>query len=403
LKKKIGVQIPEKFKDLWHPERYKVYYGGRGGGKSWSFAIVLLVMGVQKPLRVLCAREVQHSMKESVHKLLGNSVERMGLSKFYKITRDRIYGANGTEFIFAGLKHDPMQIKSLEGIDICWIEEAQKVSQNSWDILIPTIRKEGSEIWVSFNPDMDTDPTYKMFITNTRSDCQLRKVNYYDNPFFTGELLSELQYLKENDYDHYRHIWEGECAETSEAQIFANKYAVSDFETPGEIEEFYYGMDWGFAQDPTAIIRCFIVGQELYIDYEDGGTQIELDDTHKIIDSIPMSKRYTIRADCARPESISFIKRRGYKIIAAPKWSGSIEDGIEFIRSFRKIHIHTRCREVAGEFAKYSYKTDRVTGDVLPIVLDKWNHYIDALRYALSPMIKQKNLRPALNQPKRWT
>lgn len=397
------VKIPEAFKPLWEPKRYKVYYGGRGAGKSWTFASVLLLLGVQKSTRILCAREVQHSMKESVHKLLADSAIRMGLNNFYQVKRDRIYGKNGTEFIFAGLKHDPMQIKSLEGIDICWVEEAQKVSETSWDVLIPTIRKEGSEIWVSFNPDLSTDPTYQKFVIHQREDCLLRKVNYYDNPFFTGELLTELEYLKEEDYDHYMHIWEGECAESSEAQVYKGKYVVEDFETPSDVLEFYYGLDWGFAQDPTAIIRCYIRDRDLYIDYEDGGTQIELDETYRIIDSIPESKRYTIRADCARPESISLVKRQGYKIEAAPKWAGSVQDGIEFIRSFRKIHIHTRCRETASEFAKYSYKVDRLTGDILPAVVDKWDHYLDALRYGLAPLIKNRNLKPALNQPKRWT
>ncbi len=391
-----SIKIPKIFKPLYEPKRYKVYYGGRGGGKSWSFATILILMGASKQLRILCVREVQHSMKESVHKLLIDSINRMGLSKFYRVTRDRIYGANGTEFIFGGLKHDPMQIKSLEGIDICWVEEAQKVSQNSWDILIPTIRKGGSEIWVSFNPDLEDDPTYKMFISKDRKDVSRVKVNYYDNPFFTSELKSELDYMRETDYEHYLHIWEGQCATSTHAQIFKDKYEVKDFITPPSIVAFYYGLDWGFANDPTAIIRCFIQGDELFIDYEDGGVAIELDHTHRIIDNIPSAKKYTIRADCARPESISFVRRQGYRIEAAPKWSGSVEDGIEFIRSFRRVYIHSRCKEVISEFMKYSYKTDARTSDILPIVVDSYNHYIDALRYALAPMIKQVNKKPSL-------
>ncbi len=389
MKKKPSVQIPNKFKPLWKPKRYKIYYGGRGAGKSWSFALTLLLMGVKKTKRILCTREVQGSMKQSVHKLLSMCIDNLGLGGFYRITRDAIYGRNGTEFIFYGLKHDPMQIKSLEGVDVCWVEEAQKISNESWDILIPTIRKEGSEIWVSFNPNLESDPTYVKYVVNEQRDNSLIvKVNYWDNPFFSNELQEELEYQKELDYDDYLHIWEGHCKTASDSQIFRNKFVVEDFVAP-EVGVFFFGLDWGFSQDPTAVMRCFIIDNDLYIDYECGGTQVELDSTYKLIDAIPESKRYTIRADSARPESISFVKRQGYRIEAVHKWAGSVEDGIEHIRSFKKVHIHTRCMETASEFVKYSYKVDRVTGDILPQIVDAHNHYIDALRYALQPMIKQ--------------
>ncbi|MBT7350819.1 PBSX family phage terminase large subunit, partial [candidate division WWE3 bacterium] len=354
---KASIKIPIAFKPLWKPYRYKVYYGGRGAGKSWSFALTLLLMGVKQKRRVLCTREVQGSMKQSVHKLLSQCIDLLKVGNFYRITRDAIFGKNGTEFIFHGLKHDPMQIKSLEGVDICWVEEAQKISNESWDILIPTIRKTGSEIWVSFNPNLETDPTYVKYVVNEQRDnALLVKVNYWDNPYFGAELKEELDYQKELDYDDYLHIWEGYCKTTSEAQIFKGKFAIEEFKAPNDVV-FYYGLDWGFSQDPTAVLRCYIIDRELYIDYESGGTQIELDSTYKLIDSIPEAKRYTIRADSARPESISFVRRQGYKIESVHKWAGSVEDGIEHIRSFRKVHIHTRCMETASEFVKYSYKT----------------------------------------------
>ena len=390
MNKKPIVKIPNKFKPLWNPKRYKVYYGGRGAGKSWSFALTLLLMGAKKKKRVLCTREVQGSMKQSVHKLLSQCIELLKLGYFYRITREGIYGRNGTEFIFYGLKHDPMQIKSLEGVDICWVEEAQKISNESWDVLIPTIRKDGSEIWISFNPNLETDPTYVKYVVNEqRENSLIVKVNYWDNPFFSDELREELEYQKELDYDDYLHIWEGHCKTASDSQIFRNKFIVEEFKASDDVV-FYYGLDWGFSQDPTAVLRCYIINNELYIDYESGGTQIELDSTYKLIDAIPKSKQYTIRADSARPESISFVKRQGYKIESVHKWAGSVEDGIEHIRSFKKVHIHTRCMETASEFVKYSYKVDRVTGDILPMIIDAHNHYIDALRYALQPMIKQK-------------
>ena len=383
------VTIPKPFKDLFEPNRYKVFYGGRGAGKSWSFAFALLIIGAKQKIRILCTREIQGSIRQSVHQLLSTCIDELDLGKFYRITRDTITGANGTEFIFHGLRHDPMQIKSLEGIDICWVEEAQKITHESWDILIPTIRKRGSEIWISFNPNLDSDPTYQKFVVNPRDGILLKKVNYYDNPFFTKELQDEVDYLKEIDHEEYLHIWEGECKTFSSSQIFRQKYKISAFETPVNAT-FYLGLDWGFSQDPTVIVRCFIVGDELYIDQEAGGTQVELDHTYKLIDAIPDAKRYIIRADSARPESISFVKRQGYHIESVHKWAGSIEDGVEFIRSFRQINIHERCIEVASEFMKYSYKVDKLTGDILPQIVDSDNHYIDALRYALQPMIKRK-------------
>ena len=383
------VQIPKPFKPLFKPSRYKVYYGGRGAGKSWSFAFALLIIGVQSKKRILCTREIQGSIRQSVHQLLTTCIETLGLERFYRITRDNITGANGTEFIFHGLRHDPMQIKSLEGIDICWVEEAQKITHESWDILIPTIRKRNSEIWISFNPNLDTDPTYQKFVINKRDDILLRKVNYDQNPFFTPELQDEVDHLKQLDHEEYLHIWEGECKKYSSSQIFRNKFRITSFETPVDAT-FYYGLDWGFSQDPTVILRCFVINDELYIDHEAGGVQIELDHTYKLIDAIPNAKKYIIRADSARPESISFVRRQGYHIESVHKWSGSIEDGIEFIRSFKQINIHERCMETASEFVKYSYKVDRLTGDILPVIVDEHNHYIDALRYALQPMIKMR-------------
>lgn len=391
------IKLSKAFRPLFKPKRYKVYYGGRGAGKSWSFAYALLIIAARKKTRVLCTREVQASLRDSVHKLLSSCIEANNLQKFFTVTRDGICGNNGSEFIFHGLKQDPMQIKSLEGVDICWVEEAQRISSESWDILVPTIRKKGSEIWVSFNPNLESDPTYQKFVINHRNDCFLRKVNYDENPFLGDELKAELNYLKAEDYDHYKHIWEGDCKTFSVSQIFRHKFHITDFVAP-EGTVFYYGLDWGFSQDPTAVLRCYVCDNILYIDYEAGGRQVELDNTYKLIDSIPEAKKYTIRADSARPESISFIKRQGYKIESVYKWKGSVEDGIEFIRSFRQIYIHSRCLEVASEFVKYSYKVDRATGDVLPHIVDAHNHFIDALRYALQPMIKCKNTKPLISK-----
>lgn len=390
-----------------HQKRYKVYYGGRGGGKSWAVAKALLLVGANQKIRVLCAREIQNSIQDSVHKLLKDEIHRSKqLSNFYIVTKTSIFGINGTEFIFKGIAHDPMQIKSLEGIDICWVEEAQKVSKESWELLIPTIRKTGSEIWVTFNPHLKTDPTYQRFVVNKPPNAIVKKINWSDNPYIPQELLDEKDYIKDVDYNLYLHIWEGHCKTATDAQVFKDKFVVEDFNVyqiskeTGQPLEMYFGLDWGFAQDPTAIVRCVVIGYDLYIDYEAGGVGMELDDTPRYIDKIPKAKQSIIRADSARPESISHIKKKGYKIVSVEKWGGSIEDGIEFMRTFRKIHIHRRCKNTAEEFSLYSYKVDKVTGEILPKIVDKYNHYIDAIRYALAPLIKQKESVRVVQKPK---
>lgn len=378
-----------------HVYRYIVFYGGRGGGKSWAIALALLTLCSSLKLRVLCAREIQISIQDSVHKLLKDYIGRIeAFSKFFYITKTSIIGLNGSEFIFKGVSHDPMQIKSLEAIDICWVEEAQKVSEESWNILIPTIRKGQSQFFITFNPHLEDDPTYKRFITNTPPNTYIQKVNFRDNPHFPKELKREMEYLKQVDHDLYLHVWEGYPRTITNAQIFKNKFEVKDFDIEDVVKDgeaiFLYGLDWGFSNDPLATLRAIIFEDCLYIDYEAGGVGIELDHTKDFIDMIPGAKENTIRADSARPESISFVKRQGYNIVSVDKWGGSVEDGIEYIRTFIKVYIHPRCKETANEFVKYSYKENKITGEILSTPLDKYNHYIDALRYALAPYIKNR-------------
>lgn len=220
---KIRAEIPEAFEDLFRPCRYKVYYGGRGGAKSWAFARALLIKGYQQPLRILCTREFQKSIRESVHKLLANQVRSLGLQEFYTVEQRSIFGPNGTEFIFAGLRLNIEEIKSTEGIDICWVEEAETTSETSWEILIPTIRTDGSEIWASFNPRLKQDPTYQRFILNPPEDAIVRKVNWRENPWFPDTLREEKDRLQKADYEKYLHIYEGELRQFAEGAIYAQQ------------------------------------------------------------------------------------------------------------------------------------------------------------------------------------
>lgn len=384
---KVNLQIPEVLDFLLKPARYKGAYGGRGGAKSWGFARMLLFLSLQKPLRILCTRELQNSIADSVHRLLTDQIYALELDKYFNIQKREITSVNGSLFLFKGLRHNIADIKSTEGIDICWVEEAHKVSEESWNVLIPTIRKENSEIWVSFNPDEIDDPTYRRFVLNSPPDSIIRKVNFSDNPWFPEVLKREMEWDKRTDYDKYLHVWEGEPRTITDAQVFKGKFVIDSFDSPDEKQVTYrYGADWGFAQDPTACVRCFIKDSCLYIDHECYGVGVDIDETPALFKSIPGADKYKVVADSARPETISYMNKQGFNIRPAVKGKGSVEDGIAFIRSFDKVIIHERCKHTAQEFKLYSYKTDRITGEVLPIVLDAHNHIIDALRYALEDL-----------------
>lgn len=384
---------------LLQPARYKVLRGGRGSGKSWGVAEVLVVWASMVSLRVLCARELQVSIADSVHRLLVDWIERKGLLDRYVITNTSITcPSTGSAFIFKGLKHNISEIKSMEGIDICWVEEAQRVSASSWETLIPTIRKDGSEIWITFNPDSEEDPTWVRFVTEQPPSCLHAEVNFVHNPHFPAPLQMEMEYMKRVDYEGYLHVWEGQPKGRSKAQVLYEKWRVDVFtdEDMKGADGPYYGADWGFSSDPAAGVRCWLKGRTLFIDHECGGHGIELDDLASVLRQMPGAAKYVIRGDNSRPETINHLCKpdrlgnAGLRVMAAAKWGGSVEDGIAWLRGLEEIVIHERCKNVIQEARLWSYKVDKLTGDVLPILLDANNHWMDALRYALQPLIKQR-------------
>jgi phage terminase large subunit len=388
----VKVALPEAFQFLTEAARYKVAYGGRGSAKSWSVARVLCLLAASKPIRILCARELQSSIRDSVHRLLADQIDALNLSARLEIQNAEIRGVNGSLFIFEGLRHNTTKIKSMEGIDICWVEEAERVSEESWKILVPTIRKPGSEIWVTFNPEQETDPTYTRFVKNPPPDAIVRKVNHDQNPWFPIELRKEMEYDYRVDPDSAAHIWGGECRKIGDAQVLKGKWTIDDFTPEADWNGPYYGADWGFSQDPTTLVRMWIHKRTLYIEYEAYGVGVEITETPALFDNVPGSRKHTIRADSARPETISYMKRQGFNIMAAKKGPGSVEDGIAHLRGYEKIIIHPRCKYAAQEARLYSYKVDKLTGDILPILLDANNHIIDAIRYGLEPVIKPAKL-----------
>ncbi len=380
--------------------RYIAVYGGRGSGKSRSIATALILRAVQKPLRILCSREIQKSIKDSVKRLLDDEIERLGLQSFFVSTDTEIRGRNGSLLLFAGLRTNIDSIKSMEGIDICWVEEAQTVSQSSLDVLIPTVRKPGSQLWFSWNPKQDTDPVDVKFRGETVPPGTVAlSVNWQDNPWFPDVLRSEMEYDRSRDVDKYRHIWEGDYLRNSEKRVLKN-WSVEEFDAPPDAV-FRFGADWGFATDPTVLVRCYVVGRKLYIDHEAYQVGCEIVDTPALFMSVPESEKYPMVGDSSRPETISHLRKNGFpKLMPAVKGARSVEEGVAFIQS-HDVVIHPRCKHTIDEFTLYSYKTDPLTNAILPEIEDKNNHCIDALRYALegvrrAVVKKQADVKPLM-------
>jgi phage terminase large subunit len=392
----VNMEIPAKLEPVFEGDaRYRGAYGGRGSAKSTTFAKKLIERSLMRKTRVLCTREFQNSIKDSVIQLLIDQVEEMRVMQFFDFGesyfRCKLWDE---EFIFKGLKRNIKEIKSMEGIDICWIEEAENTSEESFRVLLPTIRAVGSEVWLTWNPENEDAPVRQRFVLNPPERSKIVEINYVDNPWFPPELDFERRQDQKRDPDLYAHVWLGQCYTRSDAQVLAGKWRVDTFTMPEIVDGGpYYGVDWGFSSDPMALIRCWIKGNRLYIDYEAGGTGIEIKDMPETFALVPGIKQNITRADNARPELISHMNGEKFNVVGADKWPGSIEDGISHLRSYDEIVIHERCVNTAKEARLWSYKIDKLTGDVLPILVDKFNHWMDGLRYALAPIIKSKTFK----------
>lgn len=368
--------------------RVRAAKGGRGSGKSHEFAERIVKRTVKQKTNVVCLREVQKSIKFSVKQLLENKIEKFGLGHLFDIQRDQITNiTNGSLIIFQGLQnHTADSIKSLEDFDIAWVEEAQTISQFSLDILRPTIRKPGSELWYTWNPRNPDDPI-EYLVKDTPKDAIILTVNYWDNPWFPDVLQKEMEYDRARDIDKYNWVWLGFYELNSEARIFKN-WRVEEFEAePGTI--FRQGADWGYAVDPTVLIRTFIVGKYLFIDYEAHQHECDIDNIPLLFGTIPDSELYPIIADSSRPETIAYCRKNGYpRIYSSTKGAGSVKDGIEWLKSF-DIIVHPRCIHTIDELTNYKYKVDKLTGKITGIPEDKKNHVIDAIRYSCEASRKQ--------------
>lgn len=396
------IEIPPKLIPVFEGDyRYRCSHGGRGSAKTRTFALMTAIRGYMAAMNgqsgvILCAREYMNSLEESSMEEVKQAIRSVPwLNDFYELGEKYIRTkCRSVNYVFAGLRHNLDSIKSKARILIAWVDEAESVSEIAWTKLTPTVREAGSEIWVTWNPERDGSATDKRFRKNPPDNSVVVEMNYGDNPWFPSVLEEErLSDQERLDSATYAWIWEGAYLENSDKQVLANKYVVKSF--PDDLwqkaDRLLFGADFGFAKDPNTLLRQFILNDCLYIEYEVYGVGVELDYMPAFYDKIPESRKWPIKADSARPETISYLKRQGFNISAAKKWQGSVEDGITHLRGFKQIIIHPRCKETAKEARLYSYKTDRITGEVLPVIEDKNNHCWDAVRYGLDGYITQKS------------
>jgi phage terminase large subunit len=390
----------------WRYSFYKILYGGRGSGKSETFARLIVMYAREIKGRVLCGRQYMNSIADSVHKALVDVIYLLGIQDEFDVTDNSItHKTTGTDIIFRGFQKSIGEIKSMKGLTLCFVEEAETVTRDAWLVLEPTMRGSNrAEIWVAFNPETETSPIYQRAVAKPRPKDIVVKLNYSDNKRFPAILEEQRRTMLEFSPEDYDWVWEGELRKISDAQVFKSRWYVEDFDEPPDIQPLF-GLDFGFSNDPTAGIRCFEVYGEgyvdLYISHEAVGYHVENDDLpafllgEKVPDQcLPGADRYPVNCDSARPETISYISRhRIHGARAAEKWPGSVEDGVSHMKAYRRIVIHERCKATAKEFRLYSHKVDKKVLDadgkpvVLPDIVDANNHCIDAIRYALDGRI----------------
>jgi phage terminase large subunit len=390
----MNLEIPQAALEcLTSPATFKVLYGGRGGGRSWSASRYAIAKTMARKELVLCTRQYQKSIDDSIHRLISNQIAALGLSKFFTVQNTTIINnITQSEFIFYGIHHQPDKIKSLEGVTITICEEAEKFTKESINILEPTVlRTANPEMIVLFNPNKKTDPVYNHYVLNPPPDTFIKKLNFSDNPWFPETLNKQRLHMQRTDPEAYAHIWLGEFLEKTKAQVLSGKWSIDAFTPEAHWDGPYFGADWGFSVDPTTLVKCWVFNNKLFIEHEIFEVGLELDHTPAKFKTIPGAANHIIRGDNARPETISYLNRMGgLNVEAAKKGAGSVEDGVAFLRAFDEIIIHDRCTNTANEARLWSYKTDRLSGDVLPVLDDKNNHIWDAVRYALEPIMKQQ-------------
>ena len=370
--------------------------GGRGSGKTVSFVKVAAYLGAAQKLNIALARYFQASIQTGLFAELKHVIQTEKsdfLRKSYIVGKNYVEGKNGTHFLFKGLARNIHELKGDAKLNLVLIDEAEKVPKEAWQTIIPTIREANRELWACWNPQDEDSEVHKIFIENGKNDPRVRHAtcNWRDNPWFSEKSNRDRLRHLENDPTTYNHIWEGEFLILSDAQILSGAWDVQEFTPDWTFGQPLFGADFGFSQDPSTLIKCWIKENYLFVSDEAYKQGVELDDMPSFYDQIEQSRTGKIYGDCSRPETISYIKRNGFRISPCNKWSGSVEDGIAHLRgAYKKIIIHPRCKQTIKECRNYQYKIDERTGRITSTILDKNNHCIDALRYALNDKIKRK-------------
>lgn len=373
-----------------------VWKGGRGAAKSQALAAIGILESYIDDGVILCCREIQKSVSDSIYSMLVSYIEDKGLDKDFKILNTSITNIRtGAEFIFAGLKSNITSIKSINKLRVVLVDEAENVTQNSWDILLPTPRYGAVRIYVVFNPRFEDDPTYQEFVAKSDDRKLVIDIQYTDNPWFPPSLERQRQRDAKGDAGRYAWIWKGKFLQITAASILAKKLVTRDFEVDDSYGDPLIGIDWGFSNDPNAVTESYVKENTLYIRNAAKKIGLELDDTAEwLIKHVPKIKRFTSRADNARPETISKVKHDKENPIplikACKKWKGCVEDGIAQLQSFDEIVIHPDAEECKAELTAYSFKKDKFD-EITAIPLDLDNHFADSLRYGIEPHIGRQS------------
>lgn len=388
----LRIKTPRVFLPMMQPSRYKGLHGGRGSAKSHFFADHLIERCVMNNgTRAVCVREVQLTLKQSVKRLLEDKIKAYNLTDTFRVKESEIETPGGGNIIFQGMQaHTAESIKSLEGYDVAWVEEAQSLSQRSLDLLRPTIREENSELWFSWNPRFPTDPV-DAFLRGKPAppDAIVLGSTYRDNPFFPDVLRIEMEWDRSRDPDKYAHVWLGDYEKKSAARVFKN-WRIGILDIPeGAVPLF--GSDWGYSVDPAVLVKCYLIGERtLYVRAEAYKIGVEIDDLPEFFAKVPEAQDYTSIADSSRPETISYMKRHGFpKMEPSVKGKDSVKEGVIFLQGY-DIVVHPDCIHTIDELTLYSYKVDKLTEQVLPDLADKKNHVIDSLRYAVEKVRRKK-------------
>lgn len=402
----MNLSLPQKFSQFFDSSgyikksRYKVPYGGRGSGKSQSFGnMVISIMCKPKlfnkdkdKLRIFVGREFGSSIDDSVSVLLEKCAKNLKVWHEFSFHAKKItHRPTGSTISFCGFARNVESFKSADEIDLLWIEEGDKVTKYSFEAVIdPTVREEGSEIWITYNPQYDDDYVHNRFAIKSDPDAIAFEINWPDNPWFPSVLNKLKNASYATDPDLADHVWGGQTRKSSHIQVFHKKWTVRDFTPdPHTWDGAYNGADWGFSVDPTAVVQVWVHDNRVWIHKAAHKVGLELDDTADFFEKhIPGISNEIIRSDCARPETISHVKKKIHRIKACSKWKGSVEDGIAFLRSHKEIVIHPSCKGVIDEARKYKYKED-AEGEPTTTIVDADNHYWDAIRYALEPHIQK--------------